>query len=176
MSWDIRSGTSPLVSAETIFCISGANGTRLKSMLLPLAFSYAATVWRKDSSSSGTKPWVHHTLAEVAAALATNGRARVPAAARLREPRSTERLLSLLMSILPCPLPGAAIRSRSSHLRPAHALTSRGRCCRARSADAQPVPGGTISRDLRQVYVGHARLSPVDLRQHYCRSKSRLPQ
>ena len=30
---------APLVSAETIFCISGANGTRLWSMVLPLAFS-----------------------------------------------------------------------------------------------------------------------------------------
>src|SRR5215831_13356174 len=52
---------------------------------------------RKDASSSGTKPWVHHTLAVMAAALAMKGRAKVPAAASPSEVRSTERLLSLRM-------------------------------------------------------------------------------
>ena len=33
------SGTSPLVSAEMIFCLAGANGMMLNSILLPLAFS-----------------------------------------------------------------------------------------------------------------------------------------
>src|SRR5262249_37043541 len=89
-----------MVSAPTIFCISGANGTRVRSTLLPLAFSYPATTARKPTSSSRTKPWGHHTVTVVAAALAMKGRPRVPAAARPRDPRSTERLLSLLMPIL----------------------------------------------------------------------------
>src|SRR5262249_35220413 len=46
VSWFITSGTSPMVSAPTIFCISGANGTRVRSTLLPLAFSYPATTAR----------------------------------------------------------------------------------------------------------------------------------
>src|SRR5262249_16842006 len=46
------------------------------------------------------KPWGHHTLTVVAAALAMKGRARVPAAVRPMDPRSTERLLSLLIAIL----------------------------------------------------------------------------
>src|SRR5262249_14415108 len=100
VSWFITSGTSPMVSAPTIFCISGANGTRVRSTLLPLAFSYPATTARKPTSSSRTKPWGHHTVTVVAAALAMKGRPRVPAAARPRDPRSTERLLSLLMPIL----------------------------------------------------------------------------
>jgi hypothetical protein len=34
----IRSGTTPLVIAEMIFCRNGANGTMLRSTVLPLAF------------------------------------------------------------------------------------------------------------------------------------------
>src|SRR4029077_14288303 len=70
--------------------------------VLPLAFSYSATMAAKEASSSRTKPWVHHTLAVLAAALAMKGRPRVPAAARATDPCRTERLLSLLMPILPC--------------------------------------------------------------------------
>src|SRR5215471_13153675 len=70
-------------------------------MLLPLAFSYSATMRRKDSSSSRMKPWAHHTLALLAAALTTWGRANAPAAANPMDARSIERLLSLLISILP---------------------------------------------------------------------------
>ena len=33
------SGTTPLVTAETIFWRSGANGMMLRSIVLPLAFS-----------------------------------------------------------------------------------------------------------------------------------------
>src|SRR6516165_9092869 len=50
------------------------------------------------ASSSGTKPWVHHTDAVVAAALVMKGRAMVPAAASPREPPITRRLLSFLMA------------------------------------------------------------------------------
>jgi hypothetical protein len=100
VSWLITSGTSPMVSAPTIFCISGANGMRVWSILLPLAFSYSATIARKPTSSSRMKPWGHHTLTVVAAALAMKGRPRVAAAARPMEPRSTERLPSLRMPIL----------------------------------------------------------------------------
>src|ERR1700740_663635 len=106
----MTSGTSPLVSAETIFCRIGANGMILTSILLPLVFSYSATMARNEASSSGTKPWVHHTLAVLSVALAMKGRATVPIAARPMEPLSTERLLSLLMPsscssqlrVLPC--------------------------------------------------------------------------
>jgi hypothetical protein len=80
----MTSGTSPLVSAETIFCRIGANGMILTSILLPLVFSYSAIMARKEASSSGTKPWVHHTLAVLAAALAMKGRARVPIDRRTR--------------------------------------------------------------------------------------------
>ncbi len=37
-SWKIRSGTSPLVSAEIAFWFSAMNGIELSSILLPLAF------------------------------------------------------------------------------------------------------------------------------------------
>src|SRR5215510_11967860 len=61
------------------------------------------------------KPWGHHTLTVVAAALAMKGRARVPAAVRPMDPRSTERLLSLLMQSSLHPLvPGIASQSVSS--------------------------------------------------------------
>src|SRR5215831_3389308 len=100
----ITSGTSPLVSAETIFWRIGPNGMILRSILLPLVFSYSATMARKEASSSGIKPWVHHTLAVLPAALAMKGRPSVPIAARPTDPRSTERLLSLLM-------PSSLIRS-----------------------------------------------------------------
>src|SRR6516164_8663391 len=93
----MTSGTSPLVSADTIFCRIGANGMILRSILLPLVFSYSATMARKEASSSGMKPWVHHTLAVLPAAFAMKGRPSVPIAARPTDPRSTERLLSLLM-------------------------------------------------------------------------------
>src|SRR5262249_37994515 len=86
---------SPLVSAAMIFCLIGANGMMLALILLPLALSYSATMLRKAASSSGMKPWVHHTLAVLAAALAMKGRARVPAAARPTDPPSIERRLSL---------------------------------------------------------------------------------
>src|SRR5215469_12248056 len=114
----MTSGTSPLVSAETIFCRIGANGMILTSILFPLVFSYSATMARKEASSSGTKPWVHHTLAVLAAALAMKGRASVPIAARPTDPRSTERLLSLLMasSLL---FPQRRVSLRASAVRPA---------------------------------------------------------
>ena len=38
-SWKIRSGTSPLVSADIAFWFSAWNGMMLASILLPLAFS-----------------------------------------------------------------------------------------------------------------------------------------
>ena len=38
-SWKMRSGTSPLVSAEIAFWFSAMNGMMLWSILLPLAFS-----------------------------------------------------------------------------------------------------------------------------------------
>src|ERR1043166_1122327 len=55
---------------------------------------------RNEESSSATKPCGHHTLAVLAAALATWGRAKVAAAARATDPRTTERLLSLCMLFL----------------------------------------------------------------------------
>ena len=54
--WKMRSGTSPVVSAEMIFWFSAVNGMMLSSILLPLAFSYCAAVLRNAASSSGTKP------------------------------------------------------------------------------------------------------------------------
>src|SRR5215472_6021566 len=94
-----------------IFCRIGANGIMLMSIVFPLAFSYSATILRKEASSSGTKPWVHHTLAVLAAALAMKGRARVPAAARPTDPRRTERLLNLRMpSLLGLPLSCEMVR------------------------------------------------------------------
>src|SRR5258708_27466638 len=84
---------------------------------------------RKDASSSGTKPWVHHTLAVVAAALAMKGRARVPAAANPKDPRSTERRLSLRMAILPCSRLAARDLSRLTF------------CLFAETSDARPPHG-----------------------------------
>jgi len=66
----IISGTTPLVIAETIFWRCGANGMMLRSILLPLAFSKSAMTFLIATSSSGTKPWVHHTSAVLACALA----------------------------------------------------------------------------------------------------------
>src|SRR6516225_3290495 len=48
-------------------------------------------------SSSSAKPCAHHTVAVVASAFAIYGRANVPAAARPNDPRSTVRLVRLLM-------------------------------------------------------------------------------
>src|SRR5277367_3838917 len=45
------------------------------------------------------KPWTHHTVAVVAAALAIKGRANVPAATKPIEPRSTERRVNRPMSV-----------------------------------------------------------------------------
>src|SRR5262245_50042587 len=94
-----------------IFCLIGANGMMLASILLPLALSYSATILRKAASSSGMKPWVHHTLAVVAAALAKNGRPRLAAAAAPRERRSSKRRFSLAITILPY-LNGVVLRDR----------------------------------------------------------------
>jgi hypothetical protein len=58
----VRSGTTPLVIAETIFCRIGANGMMLSSTLLPLAFSYSATALRSATSSSSTKPCANHIV------------------------------------------------------------------------------------------------------------------
>ena len=102
-SCSITSWTSPVVTAETIFCIKGPKGMMLWSILFPLAFSYSATMLRKEASSSGTNPCCHHTVAVLAAALAMKGRAKAPAAANPNDARSTERLLSLFMAVLPCP-------------------------------------------------------------------------
>src|SRR6202011_3432791 len=88
----------------------------LASIVLALAFSYSVTNARKAASSSRTKPCVHHTVAVLAAALAMNGRARLPAAASAADPRSSERLLSLLMMTLPAPSPRRQPGARSSAL------------------------------------------------------------
>src|ERR1700756_3837941 len=72
----------------------------LYSMVLPLVFSYSATILRKEASSSRTKPWSQYTVAVFPAALAMNGRPSVPAAASPADPRRTERLLSSLMPVL----------------------------------------------------------------------------
>jgi hypothetical protein len=69
-------------------------------MVLPLAFSYSVTMPRNEASSSGTNPCGHHRLAVLAAALATYGRANVPAAASATDPPITERLLSLFILLL----------------------------------------------------------------------------
>src|ERR1043166_4868969 len=66
-------------------------------MVLPLIFSYSATILRKEASSSRRKPWSQNTVAVLAAALAMNGRPSVPAAASPTDTRRTERLLSSLM-------------------------------------------------------------------------------
>ncbi len=44
-------------------------------------------------------PWVHQTVAVLAAAFAMNGRANVPAAATASEPRNTERLVVLIIAV-----------------------------------------------------------------------------
>src|ERR1700722_15311196 len=67
--------------------------------MLPLAFWYSSTILLKAASSSGTKPWVHHTVAVLAAALAMKGRASVPAAATASELRRTDRLVMIAMPI-----------------------------------------------------------------------------
>jgi len=85
----------PLCTAATIFCRCGANGVIVRSIVLPLAFSYSATTFLIASSSSSAKPCAHHTVAVVAAALVTKGRVNVPAAARPSDPRSTERLVDI---------------------------------------------------------------------------------
>jgi hypothetical protein len=51
------------------------------------------------TSSSWAKPWIHHTVAVVAAAFARWGRAKLPAASKLAEPLSTERLVRLFIRI-----------------------------------------------------------------------------
>src|SRR5262250_575125 len=68
-------------------------------MVLPLVFSYSATILRKEASSSRRKPWSQYTVAVLAAALAMNGRPSVPAAASPTDPRRTERLLSSITLI-----------------------------------------------------------------------------
>src|ERR1043166_984778 len=68
-------------------------------MVLPLVFSYSATILRKAASSSRTKPWSQYAVAVLAAALAMNGRPSVPAAANPTDPRRNERRLSSLMLI-----------------------------------------------------------------------------
>src|ERR1700736_2258995 len=88
----------------------------LASIVLPLAFSYSVTNARKAASSSRTKPCVHHTVAVLAAALAMNGRARLPAAANAADPRSSERLLSLLMGAPPLLSPWRQTDARSAAL------------------------------------------------------------
>src|SRR5439155_22599203 len=90
------SGTAPLVGAEMIFCRAGAKGMMLSSILLPLAFSYAATALRSATSSSWTNPCANHTLAVVAAALAIWGPPNGRVAARAKDPRSIERLVRLV--------------------------------------------------------------------------------
>src|SRR5262245_37430944 len=82
-----------------IFCRSGAKGVMVSSILLPLAFSYSATAFRSDTSSSLTNPWAIHTLAVVPAALATRGGARRAVAPRATDPRSIERLVGWAMVV-----------------------------------------------------------------------------
>src|SRR5438445_6407753 len=80
-------------------------------MVLPLVFSYSATILRKEASSSRRKPWSQNTVAVLAAALAMNGRPSVPPAASPTDTRRTERLLSSLMlnPALICSLAGEII-------------------------------------------------------------------
>src|SRR5262245_20722453 len=115
VSWDITSGTSPVVSAPTIFCISGAKGMSVKSISFPLAFSYPSTTAQKPMSSSRTKPCGHHTVTVLAAALASNGRPRLAAAAAPREPRSSKRRLSLAITDPPF-LHAVVLRSARAHV------------------------------------------------------------
>src|SRR5262245_44412361 len=82
-----------------IFCRSGAKGVMVSSILLPLAFSYSATAFRSDTSSSLTNPWAIHRLAVVPAALAMRGGARRAVAPRATDPRSTERLVTCAIAV-----------------------------------------------------------------------------
>ena len=72
------------------------------SIALPLAFSYSATIFLNEMSSSCAKPWIHHTVAVVAAAFARRGLADAPAAAIARELRSSDRLLRFPTSAFCC--------------------------------------------------------------------------
>src|SRR5215471_9618844 len=71
----------------------------LKSILLPLAFSYSATTFFNATSSSCTKPCDHHMVAVVAAALAIEGHATLPAAASAKALRRNERLVRSAMTV-----------------------------------------------------------------------------
>jgi hypothetical protein len=66
----MMSGTTPVWIAATFFWRSGAKGTIWRSILLPLVFSYSATIALSEVSSSFAKPCVHHISAVVAAVLA----------------------------------------------------------------------------------------------------------
>src|SRR5690242_12025552 len=84
----------------------------LRSILLPLSFSYSATILLREESSSLAKPWTHHISAVVAAALAMYGRASALAAASPTELRSTERRVNIVTLVfLPC-LRSASERGR----------------------------------------------------------------
>src|SRR6516165_7250213 len=53
-------------------------------------------------SSSSAKPCTHHTVAVLASALATKGRAIAPTAASPADARKIDRLVGLSISSLPC--------------------------------------------------------------------------
>src|SRR5215470_11751536 len=63
----------------------------------------------KETSSSFTKPCTHHTVAVLAAALATYGHPSAETAANPADPRNTERLLSLFMPFSPLAIPCRAV-------------------------------------------------------------------
>src|SRR5438132_10321316 len=89
------------------------------------------------TSSSGTKPCVHHTSAVVAAALAIWGRASAPAAATATELRRIERRLSVVM--LPSVVSTHCDRIfREDLLDPLEGLVRGGLRCHATSHDVDP--------------------------------------
>src|SRR5262249_15472324 len=111
---------------------------------------------RNAASSSGTKPWVHQTDAVLATALARNGRATIPAAARPRESPITLRLLNLRMIIFP----GLRILPRSSRRRRVFRRPKRS----ARLV-VDPLLLWRRLQELQRLYAGHAELSCIDARQ-----------
>src|ERR1051326_8548390 len=120
-------------------------------MVLPLVFSYSATIFLKEASSSRTKPWTHHTVAVLPAASAMNGRPSVPAAASPADPRRTERLLSSLMlnPAVICSLAGEIISPDHRGCSVIEARLSQGICDLARLQEWQAgmaTPPGTAGR------------------------------
>src|SRR5215467_6095939 len=113
---------------------------------------------RNAASSSGTKPWVHQTDAVLAAALARNGRATIPAAARPRESPITLRLLNLRMIIFP----GLRILPRSSRAAGGYSDGLNG--ARDSLLRRDPLLLWRRLQELQRLYAGHAELSCIDAR------------